>query len=578
MVIIAMRKFPVPDPGRPDIRSAGRYLWWLTRNQWQSITLGAFWGVCWMVSLALVPAVIGHAIDQGIARRDSAELVRWSMVALAIGTFAAIAGVNRHRNAMANNFASSSRTAQVITRHIPKVGATLPRLIAAGDVVTIGVADIASIGAGYQEVPITLGAVSSICVVAAIMLNASVPLGLTVILGVPGLMFATALLTRPLHRRQAAYRELQSDLTTRATDIAVGLRVLRGIGGEQAFAAGYRGSSQSVRAAGIRVAKIESLFDAVQVLAPGAFAALVTWLAATFAVKQEISIGSLVAFYGYATFLTMPLTIFGQATDLMTSAYVAAGRVVKVLRLEPEVVDPAVDGTEPEPLPPIGAQLADAASGLADIPDGLLAVVCADSADAGPLAERLARFADTGSPTLGGVPLARLPLSPLRARILLARNDDRLFRGTLAAQLTPAGREVGPDDLLTALRVAGAEDILDQLDQGLETMIDDGGRNFSGGQQQRLRLARVLAADPRILILVEPTSAVDAHTEARIAERLVRHRAGKSTIVFTSSPLLLDRADSVSYLEAGVLVASGRHRELLDGCAAYRAVVTRGED
>ncbi|HEV2635425.1 MAG TPA: ABC transporter ATP-binding protein [Actinocrinis sp.] len=578
-----MRTFPVPDPGQPDTRSAARYLSWLTRNQWRSIVLGAFWGVCWMVSLALVPAVLGRAIDAGIAERNSGELVRWSMVALALGAFAAVAGVNRHRNAMANNFAATYRTTQILTRHIPRIGATLPKVVAAGDVVTIGVSDITTLGAGYQEVPITLGAVSSICVVSAIMLNASVSLGLTVILGVPALMVATGFLTRPLHRRQSRYRDLQADLTTRATDIAAGLRVLRGIGGEQAFAAGYRASSQAVRTAGVQVARIESLFDAVEVLAPGAFAALVTWLAATFAVRQEISIGSLVAFYGYATFLTMPLTIVSQSVDRMTSAYVASGRVVNVLRLQPAIVDQtgaagSESGDSDPAFPPPGAQLADEASGLASVPGGLLAVVCADSADAGPLAERLARFADTGRPTLGGVPLDRLPLLRLRTRILLARNEDRLFRGPLSLQLSPPGRPAEPEHLLAALRVAGAEDILAQLDQGLDTVIDDGGRNFSGGQQQRLRLARVVAADPETLILVEPTSAVDAHTEARIAERLAGHRAGRSTIVFTSSPLLLDRADSVSYLEAGVVVASGTHRDLLDDCAAYRAVVTRGED
>jgi ABC-type multidrug transport system fused ATPase/permease subunit len=657
-----MRKFPVADPGRPDTRSAARYLLWLARNQLPSIVFGAFWGVCWMVSLALVPAVLGKAIDTGIAARNPHELLRWSMAALLLGAIAAVAGVNRHRNATANNFASSYRSAQVVTRHIPKVGATLPKLIAGGDVVAIGITDISSIGTGFQEVPITIGAVSSICVVAVIMLSASVPLGLTVILGVPGLMVATALLTRPLRKRQEHYRELQADLATRATDIAAGLRVLRGIGGEQAFAEGYRATSQAVRASGVRVARVESLFDAVQVLAPGAFAALVTWLAATFAVKHEISVGSLVAFYGYAIFLSLPLSIFGGAANMMTGAFVAAGRIIKVLRLEPEIQDPvagsaasaastmsaapaasaalaasstsaafAASADLPGPGSIGGMLLADAETGLVALPGGLLAVVCADSAEAGPLAERLARFADTGSPTLGGVPLAELPLAQVRSRILLARNDDRLFRSSLRDQL-PAGGDwaeragradraihhvdrVGRVDHVSrfssfsrvsrvsraddteddsdqwveqpalsdeairrAIVAAGAEDILDQFEDGLDAMIEDGGRNLSGGQQQRLRLARVLAADPETLILVEPTSAVDAHTEARIAGRLAEYRSGRSTIVFTSSPLLLDRADSVSYLEAGAVVASGTHRQLLDDCAGYRAAVTRGED
>ncbi len=104
------------------------------------------------------------------------------------------------------------------------------------------------------------------------------------------------------------------------------------------------------------------------------------------------------------------------------------------------------------------------------------------------------------------------------------------------------------------------------------------GSSLSGGQAQRLRLARALLADPEILVLVEPTSAVDAHTEARIARGLRAHRAGRTTIVLTTSPLLLDEADRVVFLRGGRMAAEGSHHELLTASAAYADVVTRGED
>ena len=107
--------------------------------------------------------------------------------------------------------------------------------------------------------------------------------------------------------------------------------------------------------------------------------------------------------------------------------------------------------------------------------------------------------------------------------------------------------------------------------------MEERGRSFSGGQRQRLVLARTLVADPEVLVLVEPTSAVDAHTEARIAERLRGHRAGRTTVVMTSSPLLLDRADKVVFIHQGRAVAAGTHRQLLDD-PRYRRVVTRGEE
>ena len=109
----------------------------------------------------------------------------------------------------------------------------------------------------------------------------------------------------------------------------------------------------------------------------------------------------------------------------------------------------------------------------------------------------------------------------------------------------------------------------------LETVVAERGRTFSGGQRQRLVLARALAADPEILILVEPTSAVDAHTEARIAARLREHRAGRTTVVVSSSPLVLDAVDEVAFLHEGRVVATGTHAELLASLPRYRAVVTR---
>jgi ABC-type multidrug transport system fused ATPase/permease subunit len=197
------------------------------------------------------------------------------------------------------------------------------------------------------------------------------------------------------------------------------------------------------------------------------------------------------------------------------------------------------------------------------------------------LACRLARYTDTGRPTLGGVPLASLPVAVVRERILLAGNADRVFAGTLRQSLS--GVTNAPDEVLTAaLYAASGEDVIAALDEGLETEVEEKGRNFSGGQLQRLRLARALVADPEILLAVEATSAVDAHTEARIAARIGPYRAARkgerTTVLFTTSPLVLDHADAVAYVEGGKVVALGTHAELLATQPGYEALVTRGED
>jgi ABC-type multidrug transport system fused ATPase/permease subunit len=292
-------------------------------------------------------------------------------------------------------------------------------------------------------------------------------------------------------------------------------------------------------------------------------------------VQGRISPGQLVAFYGYAVFLVFPLRTLTEAVDKVTRAHVAAKRVVHVLSIDPELVDPQT----PAATPSTNGHLIDAESGVVVAPGIVTAIAAADPADAVAIGDRLGRYAD-GPVTLSGVPLKDLTRSTVRELILVADNDARLFSGPLRAELA-AGRLTGdtPDDtvLIAALESASAADILEALPDGLDTLIAERGREFSGGQQQRLRLARALVARTPILVLIEPTSAVDAHTEARIASRLREARAGLTTVVATTSPLMLDQADRVIYVEDGKVIAEGTHRSLLESEPRYMATVTRGE-
>ncbi len=538
-------------------------------GQWHTLVMGMFFGVVWMVAQAVMPAVIGHAIDDGVAARDTRSLVTWTLAMLGIGLVQAAAGIMRHRFAVTNWLTAAYRTVQLVARHATHLGATLPRRVATGEVVAIGTNDLAHLGNAMDVTARATGAVVSFVVVAVILLQTSTVLGLVVLIGVPLLLLAIGPLLKPLQRRNLAQRELMGELSNLATDIVSGLRILRGIGGEKVFHDRYVRDSQEVRRAGVRVGRLQSVLDAFQVLLPGIFVVLVVWLGARFAVQGRITAGELVAFYGYAAFLMIPLRTATEFANKWIRAFVAARRVVRVLALEPEIQD-ADDRFLPEP--PVGAELVDVASGLR-VPHGAITALVSDEPEeTAAVADRLGRYAE-GEVRWGDVPLAGLPRAVVRRRIVVSDTGSTLFSGVLRDQLDI--RDRGDEALADALRTASAEDVLEALPDGLDAEVSERGRSFSGGQRQRLVLARVLTADPEILVLVEPTSAVDAHTEARVADRLRRHRAGRTTVVTTTSPLLLDRVDHVAFLSGGRVVAFGAHRDLLRDVPAYRAVVTR---
>lgn len=567
-----MRQLPLEHPGIADSTSPWRFLWWLIKGQWRTILVATMFGVLWMGSQAVMPYVIGRAIDEGVAAKDNRALTMWALVLLGIGLVQAAAGIMRHRFAVTNWLTAAYRTVQLVTRQATDLGATLSKRVATGEVVAIGTNDISHLGNAMDVIARGIAAVFSFLLVAVILLRTSVTLGLVVLVGVPLLLLAIGPLLRPLQRRNLGQREMMGELANLATDIVSGLRVLRGIGGEAVFHDRYVRDSQKVRRAGVAVGRLQSLLDAAQVFLPGLFVVLVVWLGARLAVRGEISPGELVAFYGYAAFLLIPLRTATEFANKWIRAFVAARRVVRVLRLTPEVEDAESSYDEP----PVGAELHDTLSGLR-VPHGAITAIVSDPpSDSAALADRLGRYGDAAGVLWGGVPLDGLARSVIRRRIVVSDTNSTLFSGVLEEQLDI--HDMGHDAVAAALHTASAEDILEALPGGMRATVTERGRSFSGGQRQRLVLARALAADPEVLVLVEPTSAVDAHTEARIAARIRSFRAGRTTVVTTSSPLLLDAVDVVAFLQDGLVRSFGRHRDLLERDAAYRAVVTREED
>ncbi|WP_304452062.1 ABC transporter ATP-binding protein [Nocardiopsis sp. YSL2] len=574
-----MRSLPEPT-GIPDHRSPDRYLLWLARRSWPSLAWAGTAAGGFSVCLILVSTALGAAVDSGFAGGGAEEPLRWSAVLAGLAAAGAVLVVLAHRANCFNWYTSAYRTVQVVTERSVRLGPTLTRRLPSGEVVAVGTDDIDRVGDLYESSSGLPGALISISVISALMLASHVTFGLIVLVSVPLILVGMVPLLRVFSHRQEHHRDRQAELTTRSTDLVAGLRVLRGVGGERAVGDRYTAESQRVRAAGVRVGWADAALQSVRELLPGLLLVGIVWYGARLALTGEISVGQLVAFYGYTGGLATAVRQLMRGASAYVSARVAAARVVRVLRLahdHPDPEHPAADPAAP-------CDLRDPASGVTVTAQRTTGVVCPDPTDATAIAERLGRYRDgTGDGTDAilveratgrAVRLRDLPRDRVRERILVATNSAHLFSGRLRDELSPDGG-LCDDALARVVRAANSDDIVRQSPAGFDAVLTERGREYSGGQQQRLRLARALALDPEILVLVDPASAVDAHSEAAIAEALPAERAGRTTALVTTSPLLLDRTDHVQFVEGGRVVAQGGHRELLDAVPRYAETVLR---
>ncbi|MFF7454090.1 ABC transporter ATP-binding protein [Kitasatospora sp. NPDC008115] len=605
-----LKTLPLADPGRPDLSTPLALLRWLQRGQRRGQALATCWALLEMGCQAALPVPVGLGV-QAVVDGDTGALWRIGALALALTAVSALATVLLHRQAVWNWIHAVCQVRQLVSRQASHLGSGLSRRIATGEVVAVGSGDVEKVG-WYVELTARLRAAVAVWLaVGAAVLAVEPVLGVAVLLGVPVLAASVWPLLGPLQRRYTDQRALGGKATELAADTVAGLRVLRGIGGEQLFLDRYRAASQRFRAAAVRSARIWALMQAQQVLLPGLFVVGITWYGARLAADGRISVGTLVAVYGAIVFLAAPLRILGESAHAWSVARVSAGRVLRVLVLARTEGDGTGSLTDPA-----RSDLFDPVTGLTARAGELTAVVCGDPDFAGALAERLGGHVPAGgdgpaepSVRLGGTELDTVPLAEARAAVLVHDKEPVLLSGTLAALFDiPASGRVDPWDALAAAR---AQDVLDALADGWEApaaaaleaaapgggragaerleaaseapgvmgaSITERGRSLSGGQRQRLALARSLLADPPVLVLDEPTSAVDAHTESRIAAGLRKNREGRTTVVFATSPLLLDQADRVVLLRDGRVAATGVHRELMRADPAYRAVVTRTDE
>lgn len=511
--------------------------------------------IVWMLPGSAGPFLVGRVIDEGIAAASVVALVKWSGLLLAAVVVSGLLGVVGQIFVVRCRLIAFYRTIQLVAHTCARLGRTLPMRAPAGEVLSLSSTDSENLATLLEEAPRAVASMVTVLGVGGIVIYLSPPLGLIVFVGTPILLLVGVPVLRPLHHRQAVERDGLAILTTKAIDIVSGLRVLRGIGGEPKLDAAYAAQSVRVRDAGIQAGRWQAWSVALGVLFSGIFLALLTWLGVHEVLDGRLSVGGLVSFFGYALFLLAPIQAFFDIGQKFIRARVSAGRTVDFLRLpteDHERVQPPTSGSVPE----VPETQCDGGCRYVR-PGEFTAILCADEADERRIIDHIWQ-----------------PATGIGSGLLVVESDSILFAGPLQSVIDVHGM-LDVEDAEQALHAAAAGDVFEALSGDWQHRIDELGRGLSGGQRQRLILARSLAQQPEVLILQQPTSAVDAHTESIIAERLKSARDGRTTVVLTSSPLILGRADHVQLVHSGQITATGTHHDLLLNNVVYRERVLR---
>ncbi|MFE3453507.1 ABC transporter ATP-binding protein [Nonomuraea sp. NPDC059194] len=556
----------MPIEGRDVLRRA-------ITGQWRQTAGGAVLAAGHQTGEALVPVVIGVVIDQAISGGDARVLVTW--IAVLALVFAGLSYSYRFSARAAEKAAELAAhelrlalTGRVLEH---RAGAETGRL--PGELVSVATSDAKRVGAVNVALAAGVSALAGLLAGGVALLMVSVPLGLLVLLGVPPLLALAHLLGKPLERRSGAEQERAARASGVAADLVAGLRVLKGIGAERAAVDRYRRTSRDALAATVRAARAQAWHDGGMLILTGVFIAVVALVGGRLAAEGDISVGGLVAAVGLAQFLLTPLSILAWANGEFAQGRASAARIASVLS-----APPAVAGGE-DGLPVDvrgGLALRDVSYGvLREVsvevaPGELLGVVTTDPAAATSLLKVLGRTADpeSGVVELDGVPLSSIEPGQVRRAIVVAEHDADLFEGTLLENVAAE-----PDAAAPAMAAAAADQVAAALPYGMDTPLTERGLSLSGGQRQRVALARALAAAPPVLVLHDPTTAVDAATEARIARGIRAARQGCTTIMVVTSPALLAGADRVIFLDGDGRIAHGTHAELVHDHETYRATV-----
>jgi ATP-binding cassette subfamily B protein len=566
-----------------------RYLLWIARRQ-RWTTVGAITaGMAWQGAAIAAPLLIKSAIDRGVVNGNTRALW-WACAGLVgLGAVEAVAGGARHFFAIRNRARADAQARDAIFRRALELDARYHDRVGAGELISRASNDAELVARAFDSIGHTIGYVLTLFGASAILVVIDWRLALAVLAPLPLVSLGFGRYSQRYAQRTKINQEALADATTLIEETIAGIRVVKGLNAGGPLARRFRRQSDDVVRTALDVARVDAVFLPALEALPLIGILVVLWYGSHRVLNGSITIGTFALFNFYLALLVNPLRTIGQRVGTFQRAAAAARRVTEVLRAQPVVLE------SPHPRPfPSSADVAfddvrftyqegsPVLTGFSlEIPAGTsLALVGATGSGKSTAAALLARFydPDSGRVTIGGVDVRELELAGLRRGVGIVFEDTFLFGDTVRGNMGFGAPDADEGAVEDAARLAGAAEFVERLPEGYETMLGERGYSLSGGQRQRISIARAILADPKVLILDDATSAVDATKEHEIRAALAEVMHGRTTLVIAHRPATIALADRVAVVDEGRVVDQGTHAELLARSPAYRALLALDQE
>ena len=572
-----------------EFKRAGRFYRQEIKNNYRNFLVAIITALMWSGLVVVQPYLIKRIIDDSIIPNRPALMVTFLSFLLLAGYIKALSiGVRRYFG-MQVSYNVEADIRNNIFGHMQKLDFSFHDRVPTGELMARGTGDASQVRMAFAIAPLATANIVLLFVLSATLLNISLLLGGLILFSIPLILSMASKFAAKAISISTKVQESQAAMTTEVEELLGGIRVVKAFGKEDSASDKVDKATDGIFNTSMELLKLRSTFVPLFELIPMAVSMLVLLVGGYITINGLISLGDFVAFTQYIILLVWPLRITAWFLSEIPRSVAASNRILDLLEEKPNIIE----SNKLENLPSNGkGEITYEGvkfrygqdTVFEDItftiqPGKTVAIVGATGSGKSTLAYLLPRLYEpsSGSIKIDGVDIRNIELEELRKNISIAFEESFLFSNTAEENITIGSDVLDEESIKRASSIAQADDFISELPEGYETKVGERGYGLSGGQRQRVALARAIIRKPRILILDDAMSAVDASTEEEIRQQLKTVMDASTTLIITNRVPTIEMCDEIIFIEDGRVKAQGSHENLKRDVKSYRNLLLETE-